>query len=191
MPEPGLAHLKGFLAAACHIRARCAAIMALGSFVHRSTSQSADCIGYGTLPFVGGVLVDQCRAGRGVAHPVHQLPKARARVRRELVPGMTKIMKVDQRQARCAKRREPDTGPEAAMWQRPPGRGGEDQALVTRRREGDRVLAQCGHHRIRNDNDPFACLRLGRPEGESPAAHLDELADDADRPGLQVHVTTL
>ena len=52
-------------------------------------------------------------------------------------------------------------------------------------------LVQCGHHRIRNDDDPFACLRLGRPEGEASAAHFGELADDADGLCFQAHVTAL
>ena len=104
--------------------------------------QLAHGIGDGVLALIAAVEIEQRRTGCGVAHPVHQLPKTGARIRRELVPGMTKIMKVDHRQARCAKRREPDTRPEAAMWQRPPGRGGEDQALVTGCREGEHVLAK-------------------------------------------------
>jgi hypothetical protein len=42
-----------------------------------------------SLPFVGRVLVDQRGAGAAVAHAVHQLAQARARVGVEGVPGMT------------------------------------------------------------------------------------------------------
>jgi len=41
------------------------------------------------------VLVDQRRALAGVAHPVHQLPRARPGRRRKVIAGMPEIMEVE------------------------------------------------------------------------------------------------
>jgi hypothetical protein len=45
------------------------------------------------------VLVDQRGAGAAVAHAVHQLAQARARIGGEGVPGMTQVVEADTGQA--------------------------------------------------------------------------------------------
>jgi hypothetical protein len=46
------------------------------------------------------VLVDQRRTGAGMAHTVHQLAQARARIGGESVPGMAQVVEVDAGQAK-------------------------------------------------------------------------------------------
>src|SRR5690606_1816223 len=48
-----------------------------------------------TIPFRGGVLVDQGSPHAGVSHPVHQLTGAGAGRRRQGVPGVAQVMEVE------------------------------------------------------------------------------------------------
>jgi hypothetical protein len=68
-------------------------ILALESFVHRGAGHGADRIGYGALPFVGGVLVDQCGASRARAHALHLLAQRCACFATgQVVAGVTQIV---------------------------------------------------------------------------------------------------
>lgn len=79
----------------------------------------ADCVGYGLLPFVLAVLVDQSCAAGGVTHPLHQLAKGSPGVGRQVVAGVAQIVKMDRRQARGFERGQPHAAAEVGMPQRP------------------------------------------------------------------------
>jgi hypothetical protein len=53
----------------------------------------------GLVSLAGGVKVDQCGAGAGVAHPFHQLVQARAMGRRHRVAGVLQVVDVQLRRA--------------------------------------------------------------------------------------------
>ncbi len=69
----------------------------------------------GMLPLGPPMQVHRRGPGRGVAHPLHQLPEVRARVRREHVPGMAQIVKVHRREPGRRQGRHPEPAPEVGV----------------------------------------------------------------------------
>jgi hypothetical protein len=140
------------------------------------------------LAFVAGVQVRQCGAGRGVAHALHQLAQPGARACRQHVPGMTQIMKVDQRQLSRPERREPDPLPEVGVPQRRTLRAREDQPVSIYAACAPDVLPDDRHDHCRYDDHALASIGLGWRETEPTATQLDQLPRNADRLRGQVNV---
>jgi len=144
---------------ACHVRARwcrCLEECCPGGL--------ADRIGELSLPFVGRVLVDQRGADAAVAHAVHQLAQARARVGVEGVPGMTQVVEVDAGQASPGDGGQPGAAVEVAMPQRRAHRAGEDERLVVVGVEALEMVGQLSLDDVGEWHGAPSCSGLRRPE---------------------------
>jgi hypothetical protein len=95
-----------------------------------------------------------------VAHALHQLAQPGTCTRRQHVPGVAQIVKVDQRQLSSPERREPDPLP-----------------IVYAARAPD-VLSDDRHDRCRDDNHALASVGLRWREAEPAATQLDQLPRD-------------
>ena len=61
-----------------------------------------------------------------VAHSFHQFAQVRPSVRRECVPGVPQVVKVNRWKSGGLQRAEPDAAPEVAMTERQASRARED-----------------------------------------------------------------
>jgi hypothetical protein len=104
------------------------------------------------------------------------------------VPGMTQVVKVDQRQASRPKRWKPDPLPEVPVPQRRSLRAREDQPVIVRITLAADVLPDHRHDRSRYDDQASASIRLGRSDAEPAAAKLDQLPSYLDRLRGQVNL---
>jgi len=82
---------------------------------HLRPGQFADRVGEAALPHVGRMQVDHRGAAARMAHPVHQLPKVRARVGREHVSRVAKIVEVNAGHADPLQCLDPNSAVEVAV----------------------------------------------------------------------------
>jgi len=137
----------------------------------------ANRIGDGALPVAGRVQVDESGPGAAMAHAFHQLPKVRARVRRQRVPGVSEIVEVHADQADRADRGQPCATVDVAVTHRRSGRTGEDERVVLLPHELAEVLRHFGAEQRGERYDALSSAGFGRAEGVAAAELLYQLIE--------------
>ncbi len=169
------------------LRARCVRCLPAGAspgllgLPQFGPCEGVERVGDGALAFVGGVQVDQCGAGAGVAHPGHEFAQVGSGVDGQVVPGMPEIVEVHAGEPGGLECGKPDAAADvpvpqrlaaAALKTRPSSPGIEERAEGTGsafeqqpyRASGCDLTASAPLYAV-------ACL-LVRTECPTPSCHL-------------------
>ena len=161
--------------------AACTATGQPGCSLHLLLSELAQSLRDFLLPLAAAVLIDQCRAGRCVAHTVHQLAEGCSRPGNQVIARVPEIMKMQRPNPGLLDRGQPDTVAEIAMPQRHAIRPGEHQRIRNICCDRGKMLPQHRDDNFRKCNNTPARIRLGRGERQPCTAYLSQLPGHPDQ----------
>lgn len=159
----------------------------LGNMPLRKRSK---CVGQGSVPVFGGVLVPECGRRARVPGTMHQLSGGRSRSGRPGEPGVTKVVKVEVRPAGRYPRSLPGPVEGARRYRQTPF-AGEQPGVLSRLHLVGEMSGQHGHDVVRDGDGPPARFSFGWANCMGAVRMDDEGPLNAEFPVQLVDVPTL